>query len=245
MKDASVRDSIAEGQGILCFEMEAAGIMDELPSLVIRGICDYCDSHKNKVWQPYAAITAAAYSKALLSVIPVTGSRKRKCEEASDRTSRLEYGIPSILASRLVGRDEILSKIHGILASDSPQTVVLQGMGGLGKTQIALKICSQAPDDYTIILWANAEARASLETSFTNFARRLGYTAPETSSEITEHPSVEFVKAKLKNQRFLMVIDNLDNLDDIPDIRSFLPLSDTGCILITRYIQCLNVPRYR
>lgn len=104
MKDAKVRDSIAEGQGILCFEMEAAGIMDELPSLIIRGICDYCDSHKNKIWQPYAALTAASYSKALLSAVPVTESRKRKYDEISDRTNRLEYGIPSIAATYLVGR---------------------------------------------------------------------------------------------------------------------------------------------
>lgn len=44
--------------------------MDSFPCLVIRGICDYSDSHKNKIWQPYAAATAAAYAKALLLVIP-------------------------------------------------------------------------------------------------------------------------------------------------------------------------------
>lgn len=140
MKDASVRDSIADVHEILCFEMEAAGIMDELPSLVIRGICDYCDSHKNKVWQPYEALTAAAYSKALLSVIPFTESRKRKYEEINHKTSRIEYGIPSIAASHFVGRDDILSKIYSILTRKSPQTFVLQGMGGLGKTQIALRV---------------------------------------------------------------------------------------------------------
>ncbi|KAF9882736.1 hypothetical protein FE257_005340 [Aspergillus nanangensis] len=48
MKDARTRDSIAQGFNVLCFEMEAAGLMDELPSIVIRGICDYCDSHKNE-----------------------------------------------------------------------------------------------------------------------------------------------------------------------------------------------------
>ena len=44
--------------------------MDSFPCLVIRGICDYADSHKNKIWQPYAAATAAAYAKELLLVIP-------------------------------------------------------------------------------------------------------------------------------------------------------------------------------
>ncbi|PQE05542.1 ankyrin repeat-containing protein [Rutstroemia sp. NJR-2017a BBW] len=70
MKDAKLRDKWAKDKGIFCFEMEAAGLMDSFPCLVIRGICDYADSHKNKVWQPYAAATAAAYAKELLHVIP-------------------------------------------------------------------------------------------------------------------------------------------------------------------------------
>jgi len=48
----------------------STGLMDTFPCLVIRGICDYADSHKSKRWQPYAAATAAAYAKELLSVIP-------------------------------------------------------------------------------------------------------------------------------------------------------------------------------
>jgi nucleoside phosphorylase len=70
IKDAKTRDQLAEELGVLCLEMEAAGMMDELPCLVIRGVCDYADSHKNKQWQPYASATAAAYAKELLSCIP-------------------------------------------------------------------------------------------------------------------------------------------------------------------------------
>lgn len=51
--------------------MEAAGLMNDFPCLVIRGICDYADSHKNKQWQPYAAAVAAGYMKELLLTIPV------------------------------------------------------------------------------------------------------------------------------------------------------------------------------
>ncbi|KAF2818592.1 purine and uridine phosphorylase [Ophiobolus disseminans] len=71
MKDALVRDIIVKERGIMCFEMEAAGLMDNFPCLVVRGICDYSDSHKNKKWQGYAAMTAAAYAKDLLGrVLP-------------------------------------------------------------------------------------------------------------------------------------------------------------------------------
>ncbi|KAL4985295.1 purine and uridine phosphorylase [Aspergillus falconensis] len=66
MKDAIMRNDLAKKQKVMCFEMEAAGLTYHFPCLVIRGICDYSDSHKNKVWQGYAAMTAAAYAKDLL-----------------------------------------------------------------------------------------------------------------------------------------------------------------------------------
>ncbi|SPJ73909.1 related to ankyrin [Fusarium torulosum] len=66
MKDALIRDALAARNDVLCFEMEAAGLMNHFPCLVIRGICDYSDSHKNKDWQGYATMTAAAYAKDLL-----------------------------------------------------------------------------------------------------------------------------------------------------------------------------------
>ena len=70
MKDALVRDTLAVEKDVLCFEMEAAGLMNHFPCLVIRGVCDYSDSHKNKEWQGYAAMAAAAYTKYLLCRIP-------------------------------------------------------------------------------------------------------------------------------------------------------------------------------
>ena len=70
MKNAKERDEIAQRHSALCFEMEAAGMMDNVQCLPIRGICDYSDSHKNKAWQDYAAATAAAYARELLEVIP-------------------------------------------------------------------------------------------------------------------------------------------------------------------------------
>lgn len=60
------RDKIANRHGILAFEMEATGVWDELPCIMVKGVCDYADSHKNKEWQYFAAATAASATKALL-----------------------------------------------------------------------------------------------------------------------------------------------------------------------------------
>ena len=71
MKDAETRDKVSRDlNGVLCFEMEAAGL-DNVPCLCIRGISNYCDSHKNDGWQYYAAATAASCAKEILhSVSP-------------------------------------------------------------------------------------------------------------------------------------------------------------------------------
>jgi nucleoside phosphorylase len=71
MKDAFIRDRLEADKDVLCFEMEAAGLVNTFPCLVVRGICDYSDSHKNKEWQGYAAMVAAAYAKDLLRRMPV------------------------------------------------------------------------------------------------------------------------------------------------------------------------------
>ncbi|KAK7554968.1 nucleoside phosphorylase domain-containing protein [Phyllosticta citricarpa] len=73
MKDATIRDKLAKEKNVLCFEMKAAGLMNHYPCMAIRGMCDYSDSHKNKEWEGYAAMTAATYAKALLCRIAPTG----------------------------------------------------------------------------------------------------------------------------------------------------------------------------
>ncbi|KAF5694732.1 G-protein beta WD-40 repeat-containing protein [Fusarium denticulatum] len=77
IKDGKTRERLSQEYGALCFEMEAAGLYD-FPCLVIRGICDYADSHKNKMWQAYAAATAAAFAKELLLFVPPDQVLKEK-----------------------------------------------------------------------------------------------------------------------------------------------------------------------
>jgi nucleoside phosphorylase len=79
------RNRVQREHNVICFEMEAAGVMDEYPCVVVRGICDYADSHKNKGWQDYAAATAAAYAKGLLSRIPAVDTTSN--EQSTERSS--------------------------------------------------------------------------------------------------------------------------------------------------------------
>lgn len=74
MKNAEERDIYARDPelNVLCFEMEAAGLMNHFPTLVIRGISDYSDSHKNNEWHRFAALAAAAYAREILHVLKPT-----------------------------------------------------------------------------------------------------------------------------------------------------------------------------
>ncbi|EXJ66752.1 uncharacterized protein A1O5_09947 [Cladophialophora psammophila CBS 110553] len=82
VKDPVLRDNLRASYGALCVEMEAAGLANSLPFLVVRGICDYADSHKNDEWHPYAAATAAAWTKELLLQVTPEQLRRQQLMQA-------------------------------------------------------------------------------------------------------------------------------------------------------------------
>ena len=120
MKDAIARDRLLENykQDILCFEMEAAGLMNDFPCVVIRGIYNYSDTHKNDEWRGYAAVTAALYARDLLSVIPeyqAASTQTATAETEAQTSIPLEDYLPSnfnrhksllvTIRSRVLGED--------------------------------------------------------------------------------------------------------------------------------------------
>ncbi|KAF4472106.1 ankyrin repeat [Fusarium albosuccineum] len=101
MKDAIVRDRLSAEEDVLCFEMEAAGLSNQFPCVVIRGICDYSDSHKNDEWQGYAAMVAAAYAKKLLLQVPLNKI------EAEERIAKIEGLLADVAVPISETREEV------------------------------------------------------------------------------------------------------------------------------------------
>ncbi|PLN84343.1 nucleoside phosphorylase domain-containing protein [Aspergillus taichungensis] len=100
VRNPRLRDQIGKSYNALCIEMEAAGIMNNLPCLVIRGISDYADSHKNDIWHHYAAMTASACARELLGYVTATVVRaERKVHLRLEKT--LEKGGYAGNTSRL------------------------------------------------------------------------------------------------------------------------------------------------
>ena len=101
MKDAIARDRLIKERDILCFEMEAAGLMNDFPCIVVRGICNYSDSHKNDVWQGYAAATAASYARELLCRIP---DRNTRAQTATVVAAEMSEWTPLASTNFVLGR---------------------------------------------------------------------------------------------------------------------------------------------
>lgn len=75
LNDAEERDRLAQKYGLLCFETEAAGALADFPCMIVRGISNYCDSHKNEIWDGFAAAAAAAYARELFFHMPVEATQ--------------------------------------------------------------------------------------------------------------------------------------------------------------------------
>ncbi|PKY04544.1 violaceus kinesin [Aspergillus campestris IBT 28561] len=243
MKDATTRDSIAHDLDILCFEMEAAGLMDELPSLAIRGICDYCDAHKNKQWQGYAALAAAAYTKALLSEVPLYSHQN---EVQGPRQP--VWMVPFLKNLNFVGREEEITRMEGwIMQQDGPGKVALCGLGGVGKTQIALDLAYRMRDrdPECSIFWITCTSYESVEQGYMGIASKLGMTGI-SPAEVKE--KVKTYLSQDSSGKWLLLFDNADNLEmwskdnkNESVLTDFLPQSEQGHILFTTRSQKVAV----
>ncbi|RBR06161.1 uncharacterized protein FIESC28_11176 [Fusarium coffeatum] len=121
MRDAKIRDKLSSENGVICFEMEAAGLVNTFPCAVIRGICDYADTHKNDEWQEYAAMTAAAYAKELLSQVSVTRIEEER--RMNEVLGQLRSTVDEI-NSTMEGQREVLDVINNRAESHQYREII-------------------------------------------------------------------------------------------------------------------------
>ncbi|KAL4946228.1 hypothetical protein BDV06DRAFT_218557 [Aspergillus oleicola] len=103
LRNGEMRDKMRESEEVLCVEMEAAGLANRFPCIAICGISDYADTHKNMLWQPYAALTAGAYAKELLAVMEpaVVEGSDLASNQLKETMNRLETILDVALLDRL------------------------------------------------------------------------------------------------------------------------------------------------
>ncbi|KAL2797415.1 hypothetical protein BJX66DRAFT_348560 [Aspergillus keveii] len=270
IKDARLRSKLRQELGAYCVEMEAAGLMNNYPCLVIRGICDYADSHKNKAWQGYAAATAAAFAKELLLVVPVSQTRRAGLARDAlaqapghNRAFRVSLGprnVPAI--HEFLGReDELQGLWNGLGPESSPlrKVAILDGLGGIGKTQLAIRFARTHKEDYSAIFWINSEDQGALIRSLASAFLRVPDSKYRESSQSQQLSQPDHITSKNDinqkqaeamltwlaldgNSAWLLVFDNAiddyydqnpNSSGDVHDISHYFPAADHGSILIT------------
>ncbi|KAF5506502.1 hypothetical protein CGCS363_v005343 [Colletotrichum siamense] len=227
---------MAQQHGIIAFEMEGAGVWDEIPCIIVKSVCDYADSHKNKNWQGFAAVAAASATKAVLNMYNFATSPTNTT--ATTHVSRtIETPPPAFIVPYnenpdFVGRSEVLERVKDLFGhSDTyhrpgrkPRSrVALHGLGGVGKTQVALAYCYWFKESFqdASVFWIHASNVERFQKAFSDIAREC---------EIPGHKNKEvdiflLVKGWLENKRrgrWLLVFDNAD------DTEVFFPTNSTA-----------------
>ncbi|KAH8588539.1 hypothetical protein B0O99DRAFT_582895 [Bisporella sp. PMI_857] len=182
-----------------------------------------------------------------------------RLQEAIDRKEKgikyEDFSIPFSLSAasdieHFVAREDELREIHKALSGDgSRHTVILHGLGGIGKTQLAIAYAKRHKGNYSAIFWLNIKDEDSLKQSFVTAAKQILREHPSASrltsvdmkGDLTE--VIDGVKAWLSlsnNTRWLVIYDNYDNPKSarnadptVVDIRHFLPESHQGSVIIT------------
>ncbi|KAF6803818.1 Kinesin light chain 5, partial [Colletotrichum plurivorum] len=238
MKNATLRDKLANEYGVVCFEMEAAGLMNHFPCMVIRGICDYSDSHKNKEWQGFAAMVAAAYAKDLiLQIAPtsveaekpigeVLGSIQRRLSDLKEKLQDLKldkaenlsvarsphFVVPFASDPDFVNRSDIWTWIEERYAGPESR-FALVGMGGFGKSQMAIRFAHHlhATSPKTSVFWVHGSTRATFEESYRSIADVLALPRRH-DPDVNVLALVRDWLQREDVSPWLMIIDNADDV---------------------------------
>ncbi|KAL1604867.1 hypothetical protein SLS60_004407 [Paraconiothyrium brasiliense] len=239
IKEAAVREQLsAELGGVLCFEMEAAGLMNSFPCLVVRGVCDYADSHKNKAWQPYAAATAAAYAKEVLSVIrPAEVAKECTVEQTTEVACRLFWVKGDPGAGKSVLMKHSVKRMRERSSNDLVVSFFFHGQGTpLQKTLLGLFRALLAS-----ILDYFPEYLTQLAIKFAEREKRYGrYT--ERRWEWTEKELQEVLSSLLVRgtqcQPVVIFIDALDECGEGPAKSLLAYFKDLTCQAEIGHARC-------
>ncbi|KAL2826956.1 hypothetical protein BDW59DRAFT_160535, partial [Aspergillus cavernicola] len=231
MKSARHRDEISRKEKTIAFEMEGAGVWDNVSCIIIKGVCDYADSHKNKSWQAYAAATGASAAKAFLEYWTPASHQ--------DASKNRHFMIPFGRNNRFVGRQDEIQKLEDLIsAPDGAKKLAITGLGGVGKTQIALELAYRMRDrePECSIFWIPCTGYEAVEQAFMTIAQIVGIQDMEPA-EVKEHLRTYFSQTIGK---WILIFDNADETDmwmkdssTASALKDFLPYNSQGHIIFT------------
>ena len=178
------------------------------------------------------------FRRHLLEHIPTTADTQQNGDKLGEKAKTL---MQTTFSKVYYARYEELSQIHKALTeADGRRVIVLHGLGGVGKTQLAITYTEYHKAEYSDIFWMDAQNEDSVKLSYTKIGRQIIRKHPSASWIIAatagsnEDDSMKAVKQWLtspRNARWLMIWENVG--PDIVDIWRFLPETHHGSIIIT------------
>ncbi|KAJ0412956.1 nucleoside phosphorylase domain-containing protein [Aspergillus carlsbadensis] len=237
MKSGQHRDEIVKREKVVGFEMEGAGVWDNVPCIIIKGVCDYADSHKSKVWQAYAAATGASTAKAFLEYWMPANHK--------DTGRHCQVMIPFAKNPHFVGRQKEIQKLEDLIsAPDGPRKLAITGLGGVGKTQIALELAYRMKDrePECSIFWIPCTSYEAVEQGCMSIAQLVGLHDVDPA-EVKERLKTHFSQT---NEKWILIFDNADESKMwtkgsplAPPLKTIIPWSENGHVLFTSRNQQL------
>ncbi|KAK6334549.1 hypothetical protein TWF730_003763 [Orbilia blumenaviensis] len=232
IKSGKDRDEIANPWGIIAFEMEAAGIWNILPCsrVIIKGVCDYADSHKSKDFQGYAAATAAAAMSAFLAEWALIDGPGL----APLIDHHPVWSVPYSRNTNFIGRELLIQKIEKVIIGNSRglSTIAMFGIRGIGKTEIAIELAYQISRNhppYSVLWFASNDARDFRE-------KKKGVSHPNKSAKKVVDPDSLANTFQHFPRLCLMILDDVDG-DDYSALVNYAPTEGGTVLLITRSEQ--------
>ncbi|GES64999.1 kinesin light chain [Aspergillus terreus] len=199
------------------------------------GVSDYADSHKDKRWQAYAAAAGAAGAKTFLEYWRPA---------FRDLMTSSCWLVPFARNPRFTGRREEVKKLEDMIFKvHGPQKIAIAGLGGIGKTQIALELAYRVRDrdsQYSVF-WVPCTSIATVEQAYMSIAQMLGVhgTSPSETKE-----RLKLYLSQPSAGKWLLIFDNADESDmwlPEPGPRESIPQSEHGRVIFTSRNEKLAV----
>ncbi|MBI3697510.1 MAG: TIR domain-containing protein, partial [Acidobacteria bacterium] len=140
------------------------------------------------------------------------------------------WNLPHLRNPNFTGRDDLLTALRDALASGRPAalTQAIHGLGGVGKTQLAVEYAYRHAAEYSIVWWIRSEEPATLVADYAALAERLGLVAKDSANR---KAAVETARLWLsRNADWLLIFDNAS---DPAGCRPYLPAGAAGHVLVT------------
>ncbi|KAI0188587.1 hypothetical protein EV127DRAFT_433832 [Xylaria flabelliformis] len=242
-------ENVADPDNLILVLDGCRRVIESLDRLISSVLPDTDDAFGVKVWKGVKSVNIQdkvieckseleSYKSTLALHLSVLTAKQATFSVAQPLLPSFHH-IPATGRSRFVGRGDILQSISQSLrpGGRDPRIAVLLGLGGQGKTSLALEYCRReiVSRHFRFIIWIDSSSPAALERSFGQVAENLAAISGDKRTFANSRAHISFVKTAIETAEapWLFVLDNFDSPGLFKDILDVTPQSASGAVLFT------------